>query len=131
CAGWSRAADLCCREDGPALCAYLLSVFVDGLAAHRGLHAFPTRRSSDLGGADRGGAVRARAGSHPHRGGRLGAGVHRRRLVLPRSEEHTSELQSRFDLVCRLLLEKKKQRPRPPTGVTRALNRTTTVATRQ
>src|SRR5207249_10385768 len=27
-----------------------------------------------------------------------------------RSEEHTSELQSRFDLVCRLLLEKKKYR---------------------
>src|SRR5699024_11521178 len=27
-----------------------------------------------------------------------------------RSEEHTSELQSRFDLVCRLLLEKKKTR---------------------
>src|SRR5699024_12825860 len=27
---------------------------------------------------------------------------------LVRSEEHTSELQSRFDLVCRLLLEKKK-----------------------
>src|SRR5207249_4931600 len=26
-----------------------------------------------------------------------------------RSEEHTSELQSRFDLVCRLLLEKKKE----------------------
>src|SRR5699024_12083513 len=26
----------------------------------------------------------------------------------PRSEEHTSELQSRFELVCRLLLEKKK-----------------------
>src|SRR5699024_11427157 len=26
----------------------------------------------------------------------------------PRSEEHTSELQSRFDIVCRLLLEKKK-----------------------
>src|SRR5699024_12475305 len=30
--------------------------------------------------------------------------------VLVRSEEHTSELQSRFDLVCRLLLEKKKER---------------------
>src|SRR5699024_6173407 len=30
-------------------------------------------------------------------------------LNIPRSEEHTSELQSRFDLVCRLLLEKKKQ----------------------
>src|SRR5690349_24184156 len=29
-----------------------------------------------------------------------------------RSEEHTSELQSRRDLVCRLLLEKKKTRPR-------------------
>src|SRR5699024_12697191 len=31
-------------------------------------------------------------------------------LRLMRSEEHTSELQSRFDLVCRLLLEKKKQK---------------------
>src|SRR2546428_9353631 len=30
------------------------------------------------------------------------------RCVLVRSEEHTSELQSRSDLVCRLLLEKKK-----------------------
>src|SRR5699024_12553481 len=29
----------------------------------------------------------------------------------PRSEEHTSELQSRFDIVCRLLLEKKKPMP--------------------
>src|SRR5207249_6442242 len=28
----------------------------------------------------------------------------------PRSEEYTSELQSRFDLVCRLLLEKKKKK---------------------
>ena len=28
--------------------------------------------------------------------------------LIARSEEHTSELQSRFDLVCRLLLEKKK-----------------------
>src|SRR5207249_6176030 len=31
-----------------------------------------------------------------------------RRRREPRSEEHTSELQSRFELVCRLLLEKKK-----------------------
>src|SRR5699024_12425024 len=30
-------------------------------------------------------------------------------LGFVRSEEHTSELQSRFDLVCRLLLEKKKR----------------------
>src|SRR5699024_12863432 len=36
----------------------------------------------------------------------LGNGNHL--CVVPRSEEHTSELQSRFDLVCRLLLEKKK-----------------------
>src|SRR3712207_8697034 len=33
----------------------------------------------------------------------------RRRRVVPRSEEHTSELQSRQYLVCRLLLEKKNQ----------------------
>src|SRR2546421_1097287 len=32
------------------------------------------------------------------------------RLVESRSEEHTSELQSRSDLVCRLLLEKKKKK---------------------
>src|SRR2546421_4572554 len=32
-----------------------------------------------------------------------------RDVMLRRSEEHTSELQSRSDLVCRLLLEKKKQ----------------------
>src|SRR5699024_12014250 len=30
-------------------------------------------------------------------------------IQMLRSEEHTSELQSRFDLVCRLLLEKKKK----------------------
>src|SRR3712207_7824185 len=35
--------------------------------------------------------------------------VQGRRVVLRRSEEHTSELQSRQYLVCRLLLEKKKQ----------------------
>src|SRR5438132_7630431 len=33
------------------------------------------------------------------------------RAVGPRSEEHTSELQSHSDLVCRLLLEKKKKPP--------------------
>src|SRR6266704_2359599 len=32
-----------------------------------------------------------------------------------RSEDHTSELQSRFDLVCRLLLEKKKKKHIPHT----------------
>src|SRR5207249_5721590 len=49
--------------------------------------------------------------------GVVGRVLHRRALCaeerrrrLHRSEEHTSELQSRFDLVCRLLLEKKKSR---------------------
>src|SRR5690242_21937662 len=31
-------------------------------------------------------------------------------IILPRSEEHTSELQSHVNLVCRLLLEKKKKK---------------------
>src|SRR6266436_8494211 len=35
------------------------------------------------------------------------------RRRFPRSEEHTSELQSRLHLVCRLLLEKKKSKSRP------------------
>src|SRR5436305_7994430 len=35
-------------------------------------------------------------------------GLVRKTLLKPRSEEHTSELQSRPHLVCRLLLEKKK-----------------------
>src|SRR5438874_8233264 len=34
-------------------------------------------------------------------------------LIVERSEEHTSELQSRRDLVCRLLLEKKNIKPTP------------------
>src|SRR5690606_41502592 len=39
----------------------------------------------------------------------LGAGAILSRLRRSRSEEHTSELQSRENLVCRLLLEKKKK----------------------
>src|SRR3989449_8155400 len=35
--------------------------------------------------------------------------VPHRRVLVARSEEHTSELQSRLHLVCRLLLEKKKK----------------------
>src|SRR3989442_1347414 len=43
-------------------------------------------------------------------------------LIVSRSEEHTSELQSRPHLVCRLLLEKKKQRFLcPSAGVNHAL----------
>src|SRR2546422_3022011 len=42
----------------------------------------------------------------------LGPGARARARVLGvRSEEHTSELQSRLHLVCRLLLEKKKKKP--------------------
>src|SRR5437868_7167577 len=62
---------------------------------------FPTRRSSDLAAARARAALAApalRGGRAPGRTGAL------------RSEEHTSELQSRFDLVCRLLLEKKKKK---------------------
>src|SRR5436305_8993618 len=47
---------------------------------------------------------------------------------VPRSEEHTSELQSRPHLVCRLLLEKKK-RPKPRTTTrTRSARNSQTVA---
>src|SRR2546422_7568845 len=37
--------------------------------------------------------------------------------AIARSEEHTSELQSRLHLVCRLLLEKKKNKNRPENHV--------------
>src|SRR5438270_6412790 len=67
---------------------------------HRDLHSFPTRRSSDLKWIDE------------HVDGKL-YGVD---VVIPvqRSEEHTSELQSQSNIVCRLLLEKKKSFPCPP-----------------
>src|SRR5437867_9409455 len=64
----------------------------------RDLHSFPTRRSSDL-GPTAGGAAGPAA--------RPPASGWGRRRSRPRSEEHTSELQSPYDLVCRLLLEKK------------------------
>src|SRR5207249_8522465 len=80
--------------------------------AQRTLHSFPTRRSSDLesrfigsSGLDEGAACRIRSRFQELR--RV-AGHHD--LAVLRSEEHTSELQSRFDLVCRLLLEKKKKK---------------------
>src|SRR5947207_8576586 len=90
------------------------------------LLSFPTRRSSDLAGAS---ATRATARTMTLRVMRASVflacesgDVLRRRdgvvRVVPapsrsaqkrlRSEEHTSELQSHSDLVCRLLLEKKK-----------------------
>src|SRR5438477_9006566 len=46
--------------------------------------------------------------ARPAAAGRNHLGVQRRGDQAPRSEEHTSELQSHVNLVCRLLLEKKK-----------------------
>src|SRR3712207_7656886 len=87
---------------------------------------FPTRRSSDLhgegvravGGGRRGPSLLGRrvgVGLGEQLGADLGAHVECRALgglengfEPGRSEEHTSELQSRQYLVCRLLLEKKK-----------------------
>src|SRR5689334_23421318 len=53
------------------------------------------------------GALRAAARAHPgaDQARRVPGGRH-----AGRSEEHTSELQSQFHLVCRLLLEKKKKK---------------------
>src|SRR5688500_19485431 len=51
---------------------------------------------------------------HPHRpaaGARFAPGPAQLALGTHRSEEHTSELQSPCNLVCRLLLEKKKPSP--------------------
>src|SRR5699024_12151216 len=56
----------------------------------------------------RGRTGRSPAARPPRRGRARSEAVHRRtRCEHRRSEEHTSELQSRFDLVCRLLLENK------------------------
>src|SRR5438093_6716912 len=65
---------------------------------------FPTRRSSDLGGEPPHPPPARRARAAP----RAGAGRDRPARG-DRSEEHTSELQSLTNLVCRLLLEKKKK----------------------
>src|SRR5947199_2259811 len=68
---------------------------------HRNLHSFPTRRSSDQPRAIAQQVVDQVVGNLLL-GQRLAAQRPRR------SEEHTSELQSLRQLVCRLLLEKKK-----------------------
>src|SRR5205807_10526517 len=99
--GWSAASLV--RSCGSHI--YLLRVLYC-CGAHRELHSFPTRRSSDL-------VRRIRAGMTLRQveatlGGEglpsYASGV----ASTWRSEEHTSELQSPCNLVCRLLLEKKK-----------------------
>src|SRR5690606_41997764 len=105
------------------------SSFSSCYGLHRVLHSFPTRRSSDLDPSivnNNGGAI---ALGHPlgASGVRiLGTLVHQMKKNAKfkeglasmcigvgqgvRSEEHTSELQSRENLVCRLLLEKKNKK---------------------
>src|SRR2546428_8388140 len=73
---------------------YTLSLH-DALPIYLAVHAHAARANQLLGFATRRHA-RARQGA----------------LQAHRSEEHTSELQSRSDLVCRLLLEKKKKQCR-------------------
>src|SRR5690606_40779706 len=89
-----------------------------GCRHHRDLHSFPTRRSSDLGCWENGFWRWRKTTSRCwcEVSGRRGANMSdertsekRREFLKGRSEEHTSELQSRENLVCRLLLEKKKK----------------------
>src|SRR5205807_8305845 len=79
---------------------------------HLALHSFPTRRSSDL-ASDRG-PLGNRKGFHSQQRGRhdsLGTAKYScAEGDSNRSEEHTSELQSPCNLVCRLLLEKKNNK---------------------
>src|SRR5687767_15581697 len=78
---------------------------------------FPTRRSSDLWC----GSPRERGGAAPV--GRSPSPC--APVTVNRSEEHTSELQSLAYLVCRLLLEKKKQPYSPPTQFSKRTERLT------
>src|SRR5207237_7839381 len=98
---------------------FMSHFFVPSSVSHRDLHSFPTRRSSDLDC----GTASATCRWHISAAAGLGLCVLRLRTAvsLPeahtgqdprlrkRSEEHTSELQSHLNLVCRLLLEKKKK----------------------
>src|SRR5438034_8453346 len=74
-------------------------------ASSGAVHSFPTRRSSDL---------RFEAAGEDARGSPRSRGRDASSSAAYRSEEHTSELQSHSDLVCRLLLEKKNPLYRAP-----------------
>src|SRR5690606_39937097 len=91
------------------------NVFIPPAVALRDLHSFPTRRSSDL-PARKSVQDESRDLFGEGRGGPITDDTTMERdhflVRLPdgltiRSEEHTSELQSRENIVCRLLLEKK------------------------
>src|SRR5437773_6882068 len=82
-----------------------MQLFFYSYAPHRDPHSFPTRRSSDLRRPSETSGSACRP-VYPNQWiwaqGKREIGIDGRR-----SEEHTSELQSHHDLVCRLLLEKK------------------------
>src|SRR5699024_11505790 len=89
-------------------------IFFYSYRHHRHLHSFPTRRSSDLIKEPMILIRDINRFSGPWWANSAMSNRSETSLLiiwpelLLRSEEHTSELQSRFDLVCRLLLEKKK-----------------------
>src|SRR5689334_24702925 len=103
---------------------FFLQIYRD----HLDLHSFPTRRSSDLSTArsSSSNSIGFRICAQPRSisastisfsidavsppSSQPAACMIRCDLPMIRSEEHTSELQSQFHLVCRLLLEKKKTR---------------------
>src|SRR5437867_9480522 len=88
-------------------------------AYHRDIHSFPTRRSSDLRMRAASRDSRSRIGSRPSLDGVCSLVPAPPVVTRQRSEEHTSELQSPYDLVCRLLLEKKKMTASSPIPRTR------------
>src|SRR5690625_5828322 len=82
--------------------------YVSGHPRH--ILSFPTRRSSDLScGSSTSRCCWAASPSGCSCGARARGCPSRSPAPSPRSEEHTSELQSRGQLVCRLLLEKKNK----------------------
>src|SRR5438034_8067140 len=88
----------------------LLYFFFSSSRAHRDLHSFPTRRSSDLPPRPVRPLMAMKSALYPFNLITLIRlqSLDMRNQSYQRSEEHTSELQSHSDLVCRLLLEKKK-----------------------
>src|SRR5205807_4958053 len=104
---------LCRRSPWPrprSRCSSFPGLFFSCYPAPRDLHSFPTRRSSDLTSPGFPPPWSPSTSRAPRqRGPRLcGCAAGSPPPSLRRSEEHTSELQSPCNLVCRLLLEKKK-----------------------
>src|SRR5690349_22395660 len=104
----------------------VISIFIiftiNRISNHRNIHSFPTRRSSDLLERIAPAAIERVVIAPPALIRRQPTLERRLRqdpqepaadddpTIQHRSEEHTSELQSRRDLVCRLLLEKKNNK---------------------